>query len=312
MGLVGARRNGLESVVPLRSLQERAAWLSLVATALVVAVKLIAAWASGSVGVLAEGLQSVVDVAVTFGVLQAVRLASLPPDKEHPYGHGKAEVLMSAGQMVVVLATAVFVMVQAYVRLLNPVEIRPHWGMLGMAYAIASNGVVAGYLRRAAVRTGSEALRSESLHLMTDIAACSGVFLGLGLVSLTGIQALDPIVAMLLMIWVMVAGFRHLLQQIHPLMDGSLPPEELAILERELQAHPQVRGYHNLRTRQAGRLRVIELHVTLDDDLTFAQAHDAAEHIEKTLSQALDGALVSIHYEPHESETRHRAEAHGD
>jgi cation diffusion facilitator family transporter len=292
--------------------QERAAWVSLVATVLVVAVKLVAAWASGSVGVLAEGLQSLVDVAVTFGVLQTVRLASLPPDKEHPYGHGKAEVLMSAAQMIVVLVTAGFIIVQAYLRLVNPVEIVPHWGMVGMAYAILSNGLVVTYLRRTARRTGSVALQSESLHLMTDIAACVGVFGGLGLVALTGIRAFDPIVAILLMIWVIIASYRYLVQQIHPLMDGSLPPEELAILEQELRAHPQVRGYHNVRTRQAGRLRVIELHVTLDDHLTFAAAHDAAEHIEKALSHALHGALVSIHYEPHEAETRHRAEVHGD
>lgn len=289
----------------------RAALVSLVATTITVLVKLTAGFLTGSVSVLGEGTQSAVDVIVVIGVWQSIRLASLPPDEEHPYGHGKAEVLMSAVQMVLILMTAGLIMWQAARRLITPAEIHADWGILAMVYSLASNLGVAAYVGHVAKQTHSHALQSEVLHLKSDTLASLGVLVGLLGVWFTGVYIIDPVVAILFMSFAVFQAMRLLTKLIHPLMDGSLPAQERAALESHLSVHPKVRGYHNLRTRESGSLRVVELHVMLDDHLSFVEAHETAEQIESELSKLLGGALVSIHYEPHEAEVLHRAKEHG-
>ena len=99
---------------------------------------------------------------------------------------------------------------------------------------------------------------------------------------------------------------------IHPLMDGSLPPEQVALVEETLDKHSDVKGYHNLRTREAGDSRFVMLHVLLEDELSFVKAHDLAEQIEEEISKVLGGALVTVHYEPYEAEIKHRALEHDE
>lgn len=289
----------------------RAATVSLVATTVVVAVKIAGAVASGSVSVLAEGLQSTVDVLVAFAVLQTVRVAALPPDEEHPYGHGKAELLVSALQMVLILATAGFMLSQAVERLRAPTPVAVDWGLAALGYAVASNLVVGRYVSRTADRTGSAALRSEAVHLRGDTLTSLGIFVGLLAVGVTGWPILDPIVAIAFIAVVMLYALRGVGQLVHPLMDGSLPEAERLRIEEALRAHPHVRGYHRLRTRSVGSRRFVELHVTLDDDLTFIEAHDLAEHVEDALRKALGGAEVAVHYEPHAHEEEHQRREHG-
>lgn len=294
----------------LDRMTERAARVSLSATVLVVAVKLFAAGVSGSVSVLSEALQSLLDVAMSAATLWAVRVTAAPPDEEHPYGHGKAEILLSAFQMVVVVFTAGAIAWQAALRLNDPVKIQVDAGIAAMTFAVVSNLVVIGYLRRVGRATGSYALQGEAEHLRGDTFASLGVLVGLLAVHATGWMQLDPIIALVFTALGAFFAIRQLRRLVHPLMDGSLPPAEVALIKRTLEAHPESRGYHNLRTRQSGQLRVVSLHVMLDDHLTFVQAHDLAEQIESELSSVLGGALVTVHYEPFEAEMAHRAQEH--
>lgn len=293
-------------------LAKSAALLSLVATSCNVAFKLAAGLISGSVSVLAEGLQSFIDILVAFGVLQTVRLAALPPDEEHPYGHGKAELLMSAVQMVLVLGTAAFIIYQAYRRLLAPQPIQADIGVAAMAFSAIVNTVVSWRLAKVADATGSTVLRSEMLHLRSDTISSLGIFCGLIAVWATGWTQLDPIMAAGLTLFVIYSAIRQLGSLIHPLMDGALPAEEIASIDQALRSHEGVLGYHNLRTRMVGSLRTVDIHVLLDDRLTFVGAHDLAEQVEDELSAALGGAMVNVHYEPYEAEMEHRATVHGD
>ncbi len=290
----------------------RAATVSVVSTVVVVAFKLVAAALSGSVAVLAEGLQSLLDVVLSLAVLATVRLAAAPPDPDHPWGHGKAELLLSALQMVLVVLTAAVIAWQAALRLHDPRPIQADWGLAAMGYAVVANLVVISILRRAAARTESAALTGEAQHLMGDVLSSLGVFGGLLAYLATGWAPLDPLVA--LVFTALGAGFaiRQLTRVVHPLMDGSLPPEEIEVIERTLAAQPEVRGHHNLRTRFTGQLRIVMLHVLLDDDLTFVRAHELAEEVEADLSRALGGAVVTVHYEPFQAETEHRRRVHGD
>jgi cation diffusion facilitator family transporter len=288
----------------------RTAFLSVAATIVVVAVKLAAAWLSGSVSVLAEGLQSTADVLMSLVAAGTIRYAAQPPDEDHPYGHGKAEVLASAFQMLLVLGSGAYILIRAYWRFNQPEPIRWDWGAWAMAYAVLSNTLVSFRLSSVARQSGSAALASEALHLRADTYSSIGVLVGMLLVGIFGWLWLDPAVAALSVVLGMALAVRHLRLVIHSLMDGSLPAEDVALLEAVLQESPQVRGYHNLRTRTVGSRRFVELHAMLDDHLTFVEAHELAEQIEKQLGLALGGATVSIHYEPHEAELEHRAREH--
>jgi len=290
----------------------RAATVSLAATVFVVAVKGVAAWKSGSISVLAEAIQSTVDILMSALAVATIAYAARPPDREHPYGHGKAESLAAAFQMLVVLSSGLFILIEAYRRLLAPEPILWDWGAGAMALALIVNLAVSAYLRKAAQSTQSAALESESLHLRSDALSSAGVLLGMILVGVTGQSILDPVAALLFTIFAMALALVQLRSVIHPLMDGALPGPELRLLEQVLRDHPEVRGFHNVRTRRVGSERWIELHVMLDDAMTFVDAHDMAEQIESELGQALGGARVSIHYEPHEAEMAHRAREHGE
>lgn len=295
---------------PRGSAVKRVAVVSLSSTVLVVAIKLGGAWLSGSVSVLAEALQSTLDILMSGIVVWAVHVSSRPADPVHPFGHSKAELLASFFQMILALGVAAAIIAAALPKLWDPTPIRADWGLAAMGAAVALNGGVIVLLKRQLVQGPAPALESEAAHLWSDSLASLGVMAGLALTWATGFKVLDPLTAIIFTAigaW-MVAKQLH--QVIHPLMDGALPAGELARLSEVLEGHPDVKGYHNVLSRSTGRERRVQMHVLLDDDLTFVEAHDLAEKIESEVSRALGGAVVTIHYEPYLAETRHRREHH--
>jgi len=301
----------LETALPTRTAQKAAA-ISVASAVVIVTFKLVAASISGSIAVLAEALQSTLDVAMSLSALWAIRIGSKPADEDHPFGHGKAEVLLSAFQMVMVAVTALVISWQAALRLHEPREVHPAWGMAAMGYSILANAVMILYLRKTAKATGSSALLGESSHLLGDSLACAGVFAGLTAYAVTGWKPIDPLLAIGFTLLGAYFAVRQLRSLIHALMDGALPPSDLALIATTLERHPESRGFHNVRTRSIGNRRDVNLHVLLDDHLTFVQAHDIAENIESELSNALGNAVVTVHYEPYEAELEHRRTVHGD
>lgn len=298
-----------EEVVRNRRVR-RAAALALTVTTSVVVVKLWAAVKSGSIAVLAEGLQSLVDIAMSGIALWSVNYAMRPPDEDHPYGHGKAELLSSAFQMVVVSATAALIIWQASLRLADPPEILPVFGLVGMGYAVLGNLFVIALLSRVLRTSDSPALKGEKEHQRADLLASIGVIGGLLAYMATGWAPIDPIVAIVFTAIAGLYAIKQLRHVLHNLMDGALPAEDIAEVVRVISEHPQAFSYHDLRTRKAGSQRIVFLHVTMDDNLSFVEAHRIAEQIESEISDALDGARVTIHYEPHEAELRHREIEH--
>ncbi|MBL8061061.1 MAG: cation transporter [Chthonomonas sp.] len=289
---------------------QRAATISLIATTVVVCAKLAGGVVTGSISVLSEGLQSFVDVLIAFGVVQTIRLASLPPDDSHPYGHGKAEVLMSALQMVLITSTAGFIIAQAINRIRQPQEIHVDWGIAAMVFSAGVNLLVSSHLASVARKHPSPALQSEILHLRSDTVSAAGLIAGLVAVKLTGWSFLDPIMAILFTMVVVIAALRQLRSVIHLLMDGAAPIEDIRAVEHTLESHAHVRGFHNLRTRTVGTTHHVDIHVLLDDDLSFVQAHDLAEEVEKQISRQLGGARVNVHYEPYHAEMAHQRAEH--
>ncbi len=300
----------IRNVKPQNSeLTSKIAAISLAATTVVVVVKLAGAAQSGSISVLGEALQSLLDVLMAGITLWAVRYAAKEPDDGHPYGHGRAELLASAFQMVIAIFTAGVIAWQASLRLLSPREIAPDWGMASMVFALFVNGAMMSYLTKGFAKTGSEMLKSERAHLASDSLASLGVIAGLLLYRMTGQTWIDPAAAILFTVIGALLAFRQLKSVIHPLMDGSLPREEVSAIEAILERHPETRGYHDFRTRTSGSTRHVEMHLLLDDELTFIRAHEVADEIEDELMELLDGAVVTVHYEPYEAEMRKQVTA---
>lgn len=291
--------------------QQAAAVLSLTTNVFLVAIKIAAGFASGSVSVLAEGVQSSVDVVASALILVTVRVAAAPPDSEHPYGHGKAENLASLAQMLLILGTVAYLMSAAWSRWQNPVMPRLDWGIAALVVAIATNVLVSGHLARVSRETGSQALAAEAMHLRSDMLSCVGVLVGLVLVWVTRQPRVDPAVAGIMTVVITVTAIKLLRDSVRPLLDESLPAEEEARVRDALDADPRVLGYHRLRTRRAGAVRLMDLHLLLDDDLSFREAHAITEDVEGEIRRVLPNVDVIVHAEPYLEEQLHQREHHG-
>lgn len=291
--------------------RRRAAGLSVISNTGLVIVKIAAGLVTGSISVLAEGIQSTVDILASLMIYASLGVAGRPPDKAHPYGHGKFESLTSAVQMLLILGSTAFILYQAYRRLLDPRMPDVDWGIGAMGLAVVVDLAVSAHLHRVSKKTESLALEAEAQHLRSDMYASAGVLLGLVAVRLTGWAPLDPIIAALLTIVVIVTAIRLIGASLRPLLDQSLPAPEEAQIRRALDADERVIGYHRLRTRQAGTQRHVDVHVMLDDRLTLSEAHAIGEEIEWAIRKTLPNLDVVVHVEPYAEEISHQATQHG-
>jgi len=295
----------------LAAVRRRAARLSVISNTGLVIVKIAAGLVTGSISVLAEGIQSTVDILASMMIYAGLRAAERPPDKSHPYGHGKFENLASAVQMLLILGSTAFILYQAYRRLLNPRMPDVEWGMAAMALAIVVDLTVSSHLQRVARQTESLALEAEAQHLRSDIYASAGVLLGLVAVRLTGWAPLDPIIAGLLTVVIIVTAIRLMGASLRPLLDQSLPAAEVAKIRRTLDADARILGYHRLRTRRAGTQRHVDVHIMLEDSLILSEAHAIGEEMERALQKTLPNLDAVVHVEPYAEEMFHQATQHG-
>jgi cation diffusion facilitator family transporter len=291
-------------------IQQNAARVSLVSNIVLVLLKVGAGLATGAISVLSEGVQSGLDVIASLMILVTVRQAALPPDPSHPYGHGKMENLASLAQTILIGGSALYILHEAWQRWNAPVMPQIGIGAVVLAFAITTNFFVARHLSHVASRTGSQALRAEATHLRGDMLSCAGVLLGLGAVWIFKEPRLDAACAAIMALVIIVSALRLGHDTVRPLLDEKLPPGEEAQIREVLEAHEQVLGYHRLRTRQAGSYRLMDVHVQLDDDLTFPQAHAITEEIEDEIRKALPNLDVIVHAEPFREELDHQREAH--
>lgn len=278
----------------------RFAWLSLTASLAVLSLKLVAWAITGSVGLLSDAMESTVNVVAAAVALAALYTASRPADATHHFGRGKAEYFSALVEGLMIVIAAGLIIVTAVERLLNPRPLE----QLGVGLAISAvasiiNGAVAMILIRAGRNHRSIALTADGKHLLTDVWTSVGVVVGVGLVALTGWDALDPVIAIAVALNIIVTGTKLMRQSTSGLMDATLPPED----HREIVA---VLGsfesddvhFHALQTRQAGRQRFVSVHVLVPGEWSVQQGHDKLEEIEQALHSALQDAHVHTHLEP--------------
>jgi cation diffusion facilitator family transporter len=278
------------------------AWLSIAAAIITIALKAIAYQLTGSVGLLSDALESLVNLVAAVAALGALTLASRPPDARHAFGYTKAEYFSSALEGVLIFVAALSIIVTAVPRLWTPHPVEQlGWGLLISTVAAVVNGLTALVLLRAGKRLRSIALKADGHHLLTDVWTSVGVLIGLVAVKFTGWLVLDPIIAIGVAINILWAGFRLLRETGSGLLDAALPKEDRVAIDLVLNEH-QAKGiqFHALRTRLAGSRRFVTLHVLVPGDWTVKRGHDLCEQIEMAISAALPGTHTITHLEPAE------------
>ncbi len=279
------------------------ALLSLVAAAVTIGLKFGAYGLTGSVGLFSDAAESVVNLVAAVAAVWALSVAARPPDEEHAFGHGKAEYFSSGLESALIIVAAVLIGVTAWGRLMDPQPLKNVWlGLAVSLVAAALNGGVALVILRAGRRLRSITLRAEAQHLLTDVWTSVGVVAGIVVVRLTGWLVLDPLIALLVALNVVRTGVLLLRDTGQGLLDRSLPPEDLAAIDRVLSRYEagDVR-FHALRTRAAGQRRFVSMHVLVPGRWTVKEGHDLSEKIEQDLDEELRGGTTFfIHVEPSE------------
>lgn len=286
---------------------KRYAWLSIGAAVATILLKGWAWWLTGSVGLLSDALESLVNLGGAIMALAMLSLAAMPPDDNHAHGHGKAEYFSSAFEGFLIVVAAVSIAYTAVERLFNPQPLEAVGiGLAVSMLATVVNLVTSRILMKVGRTYQSITLEADAEHLMTDVWTSIGVVAGVGLVWLTGWLWLDPAIALVVALNIVWTGWQLLQRSAAGLMDVSLPAEEIGAIEAVLARYRRDGlDFHALRTRQAGSRAFVSLHVLVPGAWTVQQAHDWSERIERELRGAVPYAHVLTHLEPIEDPRSH-------
>ena len=280
----------------------RYAWLSIGAALVTITLKAAAYLVTGSVGLLSDAAESVVNLVAAVIALIALKVAARPPDAGHQYGHGKAEYFSAGMEGLMIFVAAAVILASAVERFLHPVALeRLGAGLAISTVATAVNGAVGLVLIRAGRTHRSATLTADGKHLMTDVWTSVGVLVGVLLVALTGWQRLDPVVAAIVGVNILITGYRLVVGSAGALLDAALTPQEIATVTAVLDRFRDNQvEFHGLQTRQSGRHRFVAVHVLVPGAWTVFRGHDLLEQVESAIREALPDTSVQTHLEPRE------------
>ncbi len=274
---------------------------------LVLGLKAAAWWLTGSAALYSDALETVVNVVASVIALQALRVAGRPADRDHPFGHAKAEFLAAGLEGALIVAAAGSILQSAWHAFLRPEAL--HTPLLGVAVSLGATAINFGWaqvLLRVAARVRSPALAGDARHLLADVATSIGIAAGVGLVVATGRLWLDPAVAALTAAYVLYSGLRLIRTSAGALMDEALDDTTLAQIQRIIRANAAgALEAHDLRTRHAGRSTFLEFHLVVPGDMPVMEAHDICDRIEGAFRRDMSHLIVSIHVEP-EHKAKHQ------
>lgn len=283
------------------------AWLSIGAALATIALKGIAWWLTGSVGLLSDALESLVNLAGAMMALAMLGLAEQPEDENHAYGHGKAEYFSSGFEGLLILLAAIAIGVAAIERLIHPQPIEQVG--IGLAVSVVAsiiNFATARILLAAGHKYRSITLEADAHHLMTDVWTSVGVIVGVAAVGVTGWLWLDPLLALLVAANIVWTGWRLLQRSADGLMDIALPPDQHKLVLAVLDGYRrQGIDFHALRTRQSGARSFVEVHVLVPGAWTVQRGHELLDALEADVRRALPHATVFTHLEPLEDPASH-------
>jgi cation diffusion facilitator family transporter len=274
--------------------------LSIAAAVLTIALKFFAYKLTNSVGLLSDAMESGVNLIAALAAFWALSYAAKPPDREHPFGHAKAEYFSSGLESILIVIAAISIAIAAIERLSHPQAVEQiGWGLVLSTIATGLNGGVAYVLLKAGQRLRSITLRADAHHLLTDVWTSVGVVVGIFLVQLTGWLILDPLIAIAVAVNIVWAGFRLLGETGSGLLDRALPIKEQNLIKQIFIPYEQ-RGivFHAMRTRVSGSHRFVSFHVLVPGQWTVQQGHDLCEEVELAIAQILPETQVATHLEP--------------
>lgn len=273
---------------------------SLLVGVIVLGLKTLAWWITGSVALLSDALESTVNLTTAFASLIAIRVAQRPADANHPFGHHKAEFFSAVLEGVMIIIAALFILREAYAGFLSPRALdAPIEGLLVNGAATALNAIWAMVLVRQGRRLKSPALVADGKHLWTDVLTSVGVAVGVLAAFATGWWLFDPIMAALVAVNILWSGSRVVKESLSGLMDEAVPETTLARIREAIsdKAHGAVEA-HDLRTRHAGKVTFVEFHLVVPGDMTVFDAHEICDRIEAAIGKAVPDSRVTIHVEP--------------
>lgn len=277
------------------------AWLSIAAAIATIFLKAEAYFLTGSVGLLSDALESFVNLAGAFMALAMLTIASRPPDKDHNFGHGKAEYFSSGVEGTLIVIAAISIAYTAVIRLIHPRPVeRIDIGLAISLIASIVNLLTARILLGAGKKHNSITLEANAHHLMTDVWTSAGVLVGVGAVKFTGWIWLDPGVALIVATNILITGFRLVSKSISGLMDVALPKEDqqkiCGIMEK--YSKDGLVEYHELCTRQAGAKKFVSMHVLVPGSWSVQEGHELVENIENEIMKTIPEVTVITHLEP--------------
>ena len=280
------------------ALARRAAYAAIAVAVFLLIIKAVGGYLTGSVGLLGSLVDSALDLAASLLNALALREASVPADREHRFGHGKAEALAGLGQAVLIAGSSVFVIFQSAERLIHPVALS-HSG-LGIAIILVSMSATLAlvlFQKRVVRRTGSLAVSADSLHYGSDLVLNSSVLIGLAAAA-AGLPRVDAGVGFFVGLFIAYGAWRILRLAYDQLMDREFDEADRAKIKEIVAQIPQVRRMHDLRTRRSGLDRFIQLHIELDPQISLLKAHAISDRVEAAIKAAFPHAEVIIHEDP--------------
>ena len=277
----------------------QATYASVTVAATLIVAKLVIWDMSDSVALLSSLIDSTLDVMASLISLFAVRQALMPADKEHRFGHGKAESLAALGQSLFVGGSAVFLVFEAGGRVLRPQEIDNGIAAISvMVLSLVMTLVLVQFQRFVIKETGSMAIAADSLHYTADLLVNGGIIIGLIAVTAFGWTLADPLVALAVALYLIITARRIALLAMDMLMDREFDDSAREEIHSIILSHPEVKSMHDLRTRSAGVHSFIQLHLELDGDLSLSEAHRISDEVEKLVSAKFENAEILIHEDP--------------
>lgn len=266
--------------------------------------KVVVSLLTGSISILAQAADSLLDLFAGLITFFAIRIAAKPADAEHPYGHGKVEDIAGVMQGVLIFIAGGLIIYSAIRRIIEGSSVElAEAGIAVMAVSIAVSILLSRHLLRVSHATGSIALEANARNIATDVYSASAVLVGLAVVRFTKIDVIDPILAIGVAMYILKVAIDTIRKPISGLLDEKLPPSQEAIIEDCLRKHGrQVSGYHALRTRRAGNQRYIDLHLVMARDISLEQAHQICDQVEVEIRNVLRDASITIHAEPCDNE----------
>lgn len=262
--------------------------------------KVVVSWLTGSISILAQAADSLLDLFAGLITFFAIRIAAQPADAEHPYGHGKIEDIAGVAQGILIFIAGGLIIYSAIVRIIEGSSIElAEAGIAVMAVSIVVSIFLSRHLSRVARRTGSIALEANARNIATDVYSASAVLVGLAIVRFTGLNIIDSVIAIGVAIYILKVAIDIIRKPISGLIDETLPLSQQAVIEDCLRKHSrEVSGFHALRTRRAGSQSYIDLHLVMARDISLDRAHQICDRIEVEIQSTLNEASVTIHAEP--------------